>query len=63
MHIDLEMSAEALAKLMAKLETDIGTERMIALRQKAANDGVSMLTLLGDAVKFYIDKIDRKEAA
>ena len=57
------MNDESLAKVMAKLEERIGRERMSVLRRKAANDGVSVLTLLGDAVRDYLPKLTGKDAA
>lgn len=53
------MNDEALAKVLAEIETEIGGDKMSALRRKAAAEGVSVITLLGDAVNTYVDKITR----
>ncbi len=44
------MNDEALAKVMSALEEQIGSERLSALRREAAKRGVTVLSLLGDAV-------------
>lgn len=57
------MNDEALAKVMADLEERIGPDNMSKLRRAATNKGVSVLTLLGDAVRQYLPKIKGKDAA
>ncbi len=44
------MNDDALAKVMKELEEQIGADRLSALRREAARRGVSVMTLLGDAV-------------
>lgn len=44
------MNDEALAKVMKELESQIGEERLSALRREAARRGVTVMKLLGDAV-------------
>lgn len=56
------MSDESLAKVMAELEERIGKERLSALRIHAANSGVSVLSLLGDAVTEFVEKLQTKAA-
>ena len=57
------MNDEALAKVMAKLEEQIGKERVSALRRSATRKGVSVLTLLGESVSIYLSKLNKGEAA
>lgn len=54
------MTDESLANVMAELETSIGKERLSALRRHAANSGVSVLSLLGDAVNEFVEKLQTK---
>ena len=52
------MNDEALAKVMEKLEQEIGEERLSALRREAANRGTTVIKLLGDAVISFADKLN-----
>ena len=56
------MNDESLAKVMAELEKQIGSERLSAIRREAAKRGVSVLTLLGEAVSSYIPKLTGEAA-
>ena len=47
------MNDESLARVMAKLEKTVGKDRVSVIRREAANRGVSVLTVLGDAVIKY----------
>lgn len=51
------MNDEALSKVMAELEKDIGEERLSALRREAARRGTTVLKLLGDAVATFADRL------
>lgn len=51
------MNDEALSKIMAEIEDQIGPERLSAIRRLAARKGVSVLKLLGDAVAQYADRL------
>ena len=53
-----DMNDDALAKVMEKLEQDIGEERLSALRREAANRGTTVIKLLGDAVMSFADKLN-----
>jgi hypothetical protein len=57
------MTDDSLTKVMAELESRIGAERLSMLRRHAASKGVSIFTLLGEAVNLYVDKLPTKEAA
>lgn len=48
-----QMDDESLARVMAKLEKKVGKERVSAIRREAVKRGVSVLTVLGDAVLKY----------
>lgn len=56
------MNDESLAKVMAELEERIGKKRMSALRRAAAKQGVSVLSLLGEAVTAYVGKLTNEAA-
>jgi len=51
------MNDEALAKVMSALGEKIGEERLSAIRREAARRGVSVITLLADAVVTYSDAL------
>lgn len=57
------MTDDSLTKVMAELETRIGAERLSMLRRHAASKGVSIFTLLGEAVNLYVEKLPTKEVA
>jgi DNA invertase Pin-like site-specific DNA recombinase len=59
----MKVKDESLAKVMAELETKIGKERLSALRREAAKRGISVLSLLGDAVSEYVSNLTGEEAA
>lgn len=52
------MNDEALAKVMEKLEQEIGKERLSALRREATKQGTTVIKLLGDAVMIFADKLN-----
>jgi|TARA_R110001606_G_scaffold32766_1_gene98687 hypothetical protein len=47
------MDDESLARVMAILEKKVGKERVSVIRREATKRGVSVLTVLGDAVMKY----------
>ena len=49
----LQMDDESLARVMAILEKKVGKERVSVIRREATKRGVSVLTVLGDAVMKY----------
>lgn len=51
------MNDEALTKVMSALEQEIGQERLSAIRREAARRGVSVLSLLGDAVAQFAEAL------
>lgn len=48
-----QMDDESLARVMAILEKKVGKERVSVIRREATKRGVSVLTVLGDAVMKY----------
>jgi hypothetical protein len=48
-----QMDDESLARVMAILEKKVGKERVSVIRREAKKRGVSVLTVLGDAVMKY----------
>lgn len=57
------MNDNSLAKVMAEIEEKIGKERLSALRRQAARQGVSVITLLGEAVMIYVENLSKEDAA
>lgn len=56
------MSDDALAKILAELEREIGPERLSALRREAARRGVSVLHLLSEAVVDFSNRLTTSAA-
>ena len=53
------MNDEALSKVMAELEREIGKDRLSALRREAARRGTTVIKLLGDAVAVFTDRLTK----
>ena len=51
------MPDNELAVVLAELETEIGAERLSALRREAARRRVSILTLISEAIVSFSEKL------